>query len=223
MSSAIELRKLPLIFVEDLSKPKIGEVDFHHLSKSLRIELGSVIAISDGRGSWSKAKLGENLELVSDAVVEPQTGESCVCFTPVKNERPEYVIQKLTELGISRIIPLVTERSIIRWDESKIEKLMAKWTSVAKQACMQSRRVWFPTIERPHPVADLPVTVAPQPLLVADPTGRQITTEDSCIAIGPEGGFTEAELNLGERVCLPGGILRAETAAVAAATLLSAR
>ena len=211
----LELRDTPLVFVDDLSAPEVREEDFNHLTKSRRLNEGSKIAISDGQGRFCVTQL--SLNPVSTSVHETQAPKQIVVhFPPVKNERPEYVVQKLTELGV-RIIGLIeTERSVVQWDKDKATDKMAKLNEVARQAAMQSKQLWLPAVTGVHSVGEL----AGNGLCFAEPGGRAIEAGDDTIVIGPEGGFTQVELTGRQTVGLPGGVLRTETAAVAAATLL---
>jgi 16S rRNA (uracil1498-N3)-methyltransferase len=145
-----------------------------------------------------------------------------VAFSVTKNDKPDLVIQKLTELGVDHIVPMITERSIVRWDNDKGAKNQARWQKIAREAAMQSRSVFLPTIHEVYPsIEKFVVTYGPN-IAVADPEGGALTASISTLVIGPEGGFTHQEMDLmPQRVSLPGGILRAETAAVAAGVMLS--
>ncbi len=211
----LDLRDIPLVFVDDLSAPELREEDFNHLTKSRRLNEGSKIAISDGQGRFCVTPL--SLNPVSTSVHETQAPKQvAVHFPPVKNERPEYVVQKLTELGVRTIGLIESERSVVKWDADKAADKIDKLTEVARQAAMQSKQLWLPAVTGIHSVDELGGTG----LCFAEPGGRSIEASDNTIVIGPEGGFTEAELAGQETVSLPGGVLRSETAAVAAATLL---
>ncbi len=152
-------------------------------------------------------------------VDEPPPWQLAVAFAPVKGERPEWTVQKLTELGVDRIIPLVSERSIVRWDAKRWAKQEEKWRRIAREASMQSRRVWLPTIEALTPLASF-VSANPE-VVLADPDGESIDPTDRIVAIGPEGGWGRDEMTDRPLVSLPGGVLRAETAALTAASIMA--
>ncbi len=78
-----------------------------------------------------------------------------VAFAPTKGERPEWVVQKLTELGIDRIVPLVSERSVVRWEGGRGQKAVERLRRVAREAAAQCRRVWLPEITDVVHFADL--------------------------------------------------------------------
>jgi 16S rRNA (uracil1498-N3)-methyltransferase len=145
-----------------------------------------------------------------------------VAFSVTKSDKPDLVIQKLTELGIDHIVPIITERSIVRWDSDKGAKNQVRWQKIAREAAMQSRSVFIPTIHDVCPSIENFVESYGPHLAVADPEGEAPDAGISTIVIGPEGGFTHQEMKLmTRRVSLPGGILRAETAAVAAGVMLT--
>ena len=104
-------------FVTDLSAPALGPDDRHHFDRVLRLRPGAVITVADGQGSWRACRYGAELEPIGpvtyEAPVEPELG---VAFALVKGDRPELVVQKLTELGIDVIVPFVAQRSVVRWD-----------------------------------------------------------------------------------------------------------
>ncbi len=70
-----------------------------------------------------------------------------VAFSPVKGDRPEWAVQKLTELGVDRIVPLVAARSVVRWTGDRGAAVVERWRRVAREAAMQSRRAWLPAVE----------------------------------------------------------------------------
>jgi len=125
---------------------------------------------------------------------------------------------------VDTIVPFVSMRSVVKWDADKAERNLERWRKVAREAVMQSRQVFVPTIESVVGSVQELVRIYGAGLAVAEPGGGSIGDGASMIAVGPEGGFTDDELALfGSSVGLPGGVLRAETAAVVAGALLVAR
>jgi 16S rRNA (uracil1498-N3)-methyltransferase len=213
-----------LVFVDDLRTPVLDPDDRRHLEKSLRLRPGTDIAAGDGRGSWRLARLGPDLEPVGEIVtVDRPAPELVVGVAPVKGDRVELIVQKLTELGIDRVVALETERSVVRWDESRRAKNADRLGRIAREAAMQSRNPWLPTVESQQ---DLDRFVATWPgAVLADPGADHLLSSvdrpPQAVAIGPEGGFSPAELNGRAAVRLPGNVLRTETAALTAGVLLA--
>jgi 16S rRNA (uracil1498-N3)-methyltransferase len=218
MEAEHRLRHHPLVFVDDLGLPHVDGDDYRHLDRVLRVKPGSLITLGDGAGHWRPARFGRRPEPIGPVETFAQPGPAItVAFTPVKGERSDWVVQKLTELGVDEIVPVVTSRSVVRWDGERAAKQHQRMARVARDACLQSRRLTVPRVSRLVELADLlranPVAV------LADPGGTRLGPGDRVIVIGPEGGFSDDELALAPAAALPGNILRAETAAVVAATI----
>lgn len=210
------------VFVDQLDSPALGDDDQHHLGRVLRLRDGEVVTASDGRGQW-RACVWRNgaLEVAGEVVASAPPSVRCaVAFTPVKGDRNEWAVQKLTEIGIEEVIILApTQHSVVRWSDA--DKQLRKLRVVAREAAMQSRRVWLPNIVG---LAALHEVCAGDGAAVADPNGVALHAGVSLVVVGPEGGFAEEELPAGvPRVQLGDTILRAETATLVAATLLVAR
>ena len=144
------------VFVQSVETPSLSTDDQHHLLKVLRVKSTDQITVSNGFGAWITATINKDGDVIATSglfVVEPPKWKLCVAFAPVKGEKPELIVQKLTELGIDEIIPLApTSRSVVRWDAAKAEKQTGRLQRVANEASMQSRRVWLPVV---HPVTQL--------------------------------------------------------------------
>ena len=207
------------VFVDDLDRLELSDDDDHHLRRVLRIGPGERVTASDGRGRWRSCRLGaagleyEGVSGTDDAPAPRVT----VAFALTKGDRPEWVVQKLTEAGVDSIRPFAAARSVVRWDEKKAEKNVERLRRVAREAAMQSRRMWLPDVESVAGFADVAVEGA----ALAQPGGDPPSLERPAIVVGPEGGFSEEELGCGlPRVGLGATTLRAETAAVAAGLVL---
>jgi 16S rRNA (uracil1498-N3)-methyltransferase len=141
-----------------------------------------------------------------------------VAFAPVKGERAEWFAQKLTEIGVDRIAPVLSERGVVRWNEERARKQSARMETVAREACLQSRRLHLPTI---LPASPLDTFLGEHPeAVLADPEGTPIDAKHRTIVVGPEGGFSEAERSGRAEVALPGNVLRATTAAIVAGAIV---
>ncbi len=112
----------------------------------------------------------------------------------------------------------MAERSVVRWSGERADRHLERLRRIAREAALQSRRVRLPEMVGPWPAADVLADAA-----VAEPGGRPVAAADSSIAIGPEGGWSPSELALArDQISLGPNVLRVETAAVVAATLMVA-
>ncbi|MBM3805757.1 MAG: 16S rRNA (uracil(1498)-N(3))-methyltransferase [Actinobacteria bacterium] len=208
------------VFLEAIDNPVLGDEDAHHLLRVLRLGESDPVTVTDGAGRWMTALVGKDgsVEPTSEVVVEAAPKwRLTIAFSLVKGDRPEWTIQKLTELGIDEIIVLGDlERSVVRWETKRAEKNLQRLRLVAREAAMQSRRVWLPIVSGLRDLATI------DDLYIADPAGAQISGSHRTLAIGPEGGFTDIEKKTGVGlVSLGDNVLRAETAAISAAVLMS--
>jgi 16S rRNA (uracil1498-N3)-methyltransferase len=138
-----------------------------------------------------------------------------------KGDRPEWIVQKLTEIGATSIGFMQCDRSVVRWDTERGHRQIERLRRVAREAAMQSRRLWLPEIADVVPFA---AAASSRSCALADPDGDGLTAEVDTVLVGPEGGFTDAELAVvARRVSLSTHVLRVETAAFAAAMMLTQR
>ena len=208
-------------FVADLDQPELEDVDRHHLERVLRVRPGEMITVSDGEGGWRLCRLGPSLEPVAEVVRDARPGpEITVAFAPVKGDRPEWAVQKLTELGVDRIVAFAAARSVVRWEGDKATKAVERLRRVAREAAMQSRRTRLPEVEACTTFAE----VAARPgAVIAHPDGNPPWLARGPVLVGPEGGWAPEEEDTPlPRMALGPHVLRSETATVAAATLLGA-
>lgn len=215
------------VFVADLDALVLDADDAHHLGRVLRLKAGEPVSASDGAGSWRPCRWAEDERLdPAGSVVasEPPAVEVAVGFAPVKGDRPEWVVQKLTEVGVDRIVVLSTARGVVRWEGERGARHVERLRRVAREAAMQSRRVRLPAVEGVVPIsAVVGGGGGGAGVAVAEPGGEPPSLERPVVLVGPEGGWSEEELAAQvPRVDLGPTILRAETAAVAAGVLLCA-
>ena len=207
------------ILVADVESPELTEDAAHHVLRVLRVGEHERVTITDGHGRWRSCHINsEALRVAGDVVVAGRHPlPSTIAVAIPKQDRPEWLVQKATELGVDRIVFLHADRSVVRWDGDRAERHLIRLSRVAGEALMQSRQVWLPEIVGPLPAADvLPGALA------AEPGGRAVTSADRVIAIGPEGGWTPDELALAQdRVALGDAVLRVETAALVACVEMS--
>jgi 16S rRNA (uracil1498-N3)-methyltransferase len=213
----------PHVLVGDVEHPVLAPDDLHHLSRVRRLRDGDPLTVTDGAGRWRWCRFRDSGEPELDGGVvvdEPVAPVLTVAFALVKGERPELVVQKLTELGVDRIVPFTAQRSVVRWDEGKSQRQTERLVSIARAAAMQSRRTWLPMIE---PVVAFEEVVGRPGACVADLGGAPPSLEWPCILVGPEGGWAPGERDRFDRtVGLGPQVLRAETAAIVAGGLLVA-
>jgi 16S rRNA (uracil1498-N3)-methyltransferase len=218
-----------------------------HLARVLRARSGDELILFNGdgrefagaieavRGSRVSASVGDS---------RPVDRESPLAITLVqcvpRGDRMDFIVQKATELGVARIVPVLSQRSVVRLDPGQAESKANHWRAVAVSACEQCGRTRLPAIEAARPLLNYlgDSTAGAGPRLVFEPCGPHPPTADpgaplraivdAQIAIGPEGGFASDELEAFRvagfsRVALGPRVLRAETAAIAAVVWLQAR
>jgi 16S rRNA (uracil1498-N3)-methyltransferase len=146
----------------------------------------------------------------------------------------DLILQKATELGVRRIVPLITERTEVKLDAERSGRRLAHWQAVIAGACEQSGRSMLPSLEAPVRLAHWAATLGDSPglRLALDPQGRMAPRDlpDFSVAtlvVGPEGGLSDHDLNLLDQADFQGlklgpRILRTETAGLAALTALQA-
>lgn len=234
--------RIPNLYIEQaltvgqaLSLP---EAAHQHLVKVLRMEAGDAVRLFNGSGQFYLARLtetGKKTSTIAIEAVEPAATESPLHthlgLVISRGDRMDYAIQKSTELGVSEITPLFSERCEVRLDQSRTNKRGAHWQEIAINAAEQCGRSSVPRI---HPAQPLERWLAEQPTdnlrlvlhhrdtqtLASLPTPTHVT-----LLIGPEGGLCDAEIasacaqgfiptTLGPRV------LRTETAPVAALSIV---
>jgi 16S rRNA (uracil1498-N3)-methyltransferase len=210
------------VFVADLEMPVLVPEDRHHLERVLRLRRGEPLTVSDGRGGWRPCVFGVELTPTDDVQQDPPpVPPITIAFALLKGERPELVVQKLTELGVDRIVPMVTARCVVRWEGERSTRHADRLRRVAREAAMQCRRSWLPAVEPVHSFAD--VASAPDAVL-ADDGGGPVALDRPVVLVGPEGGWAPEEAACGRPTMgLGPHVLRSETAAIAAGALMVAK
>lgn len=210
------------VFVESLESPELTDEDDHHLRRVLRIRESDIVTLSDGVGSWVTARLTtEGLVVTSARSFDREPQRSVILSAIPKADRPEWMVQKLTELGATAIGFVECARSVVRWEEDRADRQLQRLRRIARESAMQSRRVWLPRL---HEVVPFDEAAASPTCAIADPDGGSLSDAIDTVIIGPEGGFTDRELeSVARRVTLSPTVLRVETAALAAAILLTQR
>ena len=187
----------------------------------LRLRPGDVLTVSDGVGGRLRCRFGATLEPAGEVERGPRPSPPVtVAFAVVKGQRPEWAVQKLTEIGVDRIVPLLAARSVVRWPAGEAGGQLARLRRVAREAAMQSRRTWLPVVDG---VARFETMAHEKGAALAHPGGGPPSLDRPLVLVGPEGGWDVAELSVaGSLVGLGPTVLRTETAAMVAGTLLCA-
>ena len=223
---------------------ELGAGPSKHLLTVLRLKPGASLVLFDGSGHEFEATLdaADNRRArVLVGMVRARGSESPLRITLAqgisRGERMDFTLQKAVELGVAEIIPVLTERSVVRLDGRQATRKQQHWQQLVIGACEQSGRVRVPTVRAPLALRDLlserPQAAGLELLLhpeasaglsdLAAPEKNQIR-----LLIGPEGGFSAAETAAARHagftaVRLGPRVLRTETAALVALSLLQAR
>lgn len=217
------------VLVGDVHAPELGADAAHHLGRVLRLRAGAEVCASDGAGAWRRCRFDGAGTLEPDGEVECHAAPPypvTVAFALVKGDKPELAVQKLTELGVDRIVVFAARRSVVRWDEERAAKQLERLRRVAREACAQSRRLWLPEVLIAGGIEGLAVEgLAVEETVAADAGGRPLRSTDRTVLVGPEGGWDDGELLVAgrelDRVGMGEHVLRAETAAITAGVLLT--
>lgn len=211
----------PFAYVDDLAAPALGDADRHHLERVRRLRTGAPLTVGDGAGSFRAATFGPSLTPAGPVESVPApTPPVTVGFALTKGDKPELVVQKLTEIGADVIVPFVAERSITRWDAPKAARNVERWRTIAREAGQQAHRPHLPVVAE---VATFAEVAALGGVVLAHWEGGQPIDAGASVLVGPEGGWSPAELAaVSGRVRLGPHVLRAETAALIAGALLVA-
>ena len=196
----------------------------------LRLREGEAIALFDGTGGEvpaTLAQIGKRDVLATTSAhiaVEREMRRSVTLFPSlIANDRFDWLVQKATELGVTTIQPMFTERS--QRIPGDVEKRAEHWRGVAIAACEQCGRNQIPKIHAPITLSDALAAIGDQSLILLDADGAvdklpSTTSSSGAVFIGPEGGFSPSELDALRKRCdhrlrLGPTVLRAETAAIA--------
>lgn len=231
-------------FLVDPSDVSGGELvlrgeEAHHLARVRRHREGERVEVVDGAGHWYEVCVeAVEREVVRCRIVaaEPERGESGVRLSLaaalVKGQRFDFLVEKATELGVARLVPLLCERGVVR---AGSEHKTARWEKLARAGLKQCGRSRLPVIAPPASLAEVVQagTERGARVLLAAPGGGESLRSaladsaalDLVLAVGPEGGFSAAEVDMARR----GGarvfgwgqrVLRSETAGMVLAALV---
>ncbi|MDE2235176.1 MAG: 16S rRNA (uracil(1498)-N(3))-methyltransferase [Gammaproteobacteria bacterium] len=229
--------------LKDCEQARLTPAGSRHVLTVLRLKSGAPLVLFDGSGFEFEAlleKADRRQALVKISRMHGPVVESPLRITLVqgisRGERMDYTVQKSVELGVSAILPVVTQRSVVRLDEKAALRKQQHWQQIAVSACEQSGRVRIPEIPLPVTLAQcLAAREQSRLKLLLDPRavdtvgGLSETAQHGVqLLVGPEGGLADDELDAARGagylgVQLGPRVLRTETAALAALSLLQAK
>ena len=222
----------------------IGE-DLRHLRQVLRLEAGNKIRVFDGSGiEYEAALLNVEKEIAEAKILysfqadtEPKVQVTLYQAIP-KGEKMDLIVQKSVELGVYKIVPVITSRTVVQLNKKDREKKAERWSRIAREAAKQSRRAFVPGVTAPMDFDDfirLDEKYDLSIMLFENETKKNLKDLLKCytmdkireasLFIGSEGGFSEREVEkcriLGYNIAgLGSRILRAETAAISGLTII---
>jgi len=217
----------------------LEDSDIHHIKNVMRMRENDLIeVVYDNKLYICKIVSFEPFMINIEKKIEEENNigmDVTIAVGLVKEQKMDLILQKLTELGVNRIIPVNMERSIVRLDDSRFKKKKERWISICKEASEQSKRTSIPVIEDIMNIKDL-VDINSDIKLVASTKEKDKMFNyylqkienyaKIIIVIGPEGGLTEKEENYlygngFDRVSFGNLIFRVETACIYAASIFN--
>jgi 16S rRNA (uracil1498-N3)-methyltransferase len=220
----------------------LSDGDYRYLARVHRLAPGDGVTLFDGAGVEAPAEIvavDADLRLVRVRVGAPcERTDVGVPLTLVvglsKGDKMDLVVQKTTELGVAAIAPVACERSVVRLEGARAVERQRRWEKIAAEAARQCGRTTVPLVLAPAPLERALAVPAPDALRLilheraGEALARALPAQSPpsvVLAVGPEGGFSEAELAAAREqgfrpVLLGPRILRAETAAIAAVVAL---
>lgn len=235
------------LFLADLDSPAVGDTvavtgdEGRHAAIVRRIRKGEVVLVSDGIGNAIKGPVltadvnGLTVE-VAEVLADPARPlRFTVVQALVKGDRTELALEMLTELGVDEIVPWQASRSVVKWAPDRVERALARWRNIVREATKQSRRFRVPRVSPPLTTAELALRIGEPTLTLvlhegadAWPSVVDLPAEgEVMIIVGPEGGLTVEELALfaeagGRPTLIADAVLRTSTAGVVALAQLQA-
>ena len=225
-------------YIPNFQQPVLPADEAHHCRHVLRLNAGDTVNIFDGCGHEAQCAIAEITNQAVRLNMLAQTSTPALrCRITLAQAVPkksmDLIVQKATELGVATIVPLLSERTIVRLDEDAPK--LDRWREIALESCKQCGNNWLPAIESPRKAmeffanpgkCDLKLIASLQP--GAQPLKQLLPAQmpaSVLILIGPEGDFTPAEISTARNAgCLPLSlgplVLRAETAAIYTLSIL---
>ena len=211
---------------------KLDKSQSHYLTKVMRVKENEVFSLFNKEGEWEAKILGISKSIVEFKTTKQlrqkeNTKELWLAFSPIKSNYQNFMIQKATELGVTKFLPIIFDRTVVRKiNKERLEKIVI-------EASEQSNRINVPSIESPQTL-DIFLKKNSMDLIFTDLNSDNIKVDQSkltdkpvCIIIGPEGDFSEAERDKilsfkdVQSVKINENILRSETAVISAISIVN--
>ena len=229
------MSNIRLFFKERLSlnlTAKLDKSQSHYVTKVMRIKIGEIFSLFNSSGEWEAKILTLSKSIVEFNITnqlrqKESTKEMWLAFSPIKSNYFNFMIQKATELGVTKFIPIIFDRTIVRKiNKERLEKVII-------EAAEQSNRINVPSIEEPQSLKDF-LSNEKIDLLFTDLNSQnkkidleKLTANPICVIIGPEGDFSEEErvrilkFKGVKPVKINDNILRSETAVISALSIVN--
>ena len=229
------MSNIRLFFKESLSlnlTAKLDKSQSHYVNKVMRIKVGEVFSLFNNRGEWEAKILTISKSIVEFNITKQlrqkeNVKELWLAFSPIKSNYFNFMIQKATELGVTKFIPIIFDRTIVRKiNKERLEKVII-------EAAEQSNRINVPSIEEPQSLKDF-LSNEKMDLIFTDLNSQnkkidldKLTNNPTCVIIGPEGDFSEEEREKilsfkgVQPIKINENILRSETAVISALSIVS--
>jgi 16S rRNA (uracil1498-N3)-methyltransferase len=238
--------RIPRIYVPQPLRPG-GEVELpaqagEHIARVLRLDRGHPVRLFNGDGDEyaaelaSLAKRSVKARVLESAIAADRESPLRITLGQgiARGDKMDLILQKATELGVARIVPLITERTEVKLDAERAERRLAHWEAVVAAACEQCGRNRLPELREPIRLSDWAAALDEETglRLALDPQGdvsaRELSLKrHATLAVGPEGGLSAHDLAVLDQTGFRGlrlgpRILRTETAGLAALSVLQA-
>ncbi|MDA7780953.1 16S rRNA (uracil(1498)-N(3))-methyltransferase [Candidatus Pelagibacter sp.] len=229
------MSNIRLFFKESLSlnlTAKLDKSQSHYVNKVMRVKVGEVFSLFNSSGEWVAKILTISKSIVEFNITKQlrqkeNVKELWLAFSPIKSNYFNFMIQKATELGVTKFIPIIFDRTIVRKiNKERLEKVII-------EAAEQSNRINVPSIEEPQSLKDF-LNNEKMDLIFTDLNSQnkkidldKLTNNPTCVIIGPEGDFSEEErekilsFKRVQPIKINENILRSETAVISALSIVS--
>ena len=229
------MSNIRLFFSKSLSSNMIDKLDIsqsHYVSKVMRIKENEVFSLFNSGGEWEAKILGISKSIVEFSITrqlrqKKTSKELWLAFSPIKSNYFNFMIQKATELGVTKFLPIIFDRTIVRKiNKERLEKVIIEATE-------QSNRINIPSLEEPQSLNSF-LKNSKMDLIFTDLNTSntkidlsQLTSNPTCVIIGPEGDFSEGErkeileFDGVQAIKINENILRSETAVISAISIIN--